>query len=270
MDAGAKAHTREGPVTSLVFPTYNPGQGVERTWSEVREFLQEAPGRWEVIFVCDGCSDGSPDRLVELSRNDSERVRVLSYLPNRGKGFAVRQGLSAASGAWRIFTDVDLAYGFADVLRIADELRAGAEVVIASRTHPGSQILLPARLLNYVYRRHLQSQVFSALARTLLPIEQRDTQAGLKGFTRNAVEALLPHLACNGFGFDCELLTACKYLDISVAEIPVCLQYDNPGSTTGIQGMGKMIAELWRIRRRWQHFQLREGNSAADSIRRAA
>ena len=270
MDAGAGAHFREGPITSLVFPTYNPGPSIERTWSEVREFLRTAPGKWEILFVCDGCTDNSADRLLHLSRGHSDRVRVMSYTPNRGKGYAVRQGLEAAHGEWRIFTDVDLAYGFGDVLRLAEELRTGAAVVIASRTHPNSQIVLPARHLNYVFRRHLQSMVFSALTRTLLPIEHRDTQAGLKGFSRKAVESLLPHLECDGFGFDCEVLTACKHLRISVTEIPVSVQYNVLGSTTGVHGTRRMIAELWRIRRRWLHFQMPAGEATTSDIRRAA
>src|SRR5262249_32473764 len=83
-------------LTSLVFPTYNPGPLVERTWRDVRAFLHGAPGEWEILFVCDGCNDGSPERLAELSRAEGERVRVLSYTPNRGKGYAVRHGLAAA------------------------------------------------------------------------------------------------------------------------------------------------------------------------------
>jgi dolichyl-phosphate beta-glucosyltransferase len=47
---------------------------------------------------------------------------VIGYSPNRGKGYAVRAGLLAARGRFRIFTDVDLAYRLADVARVADEL----------------------------------------------------------------------------------------------------------------------------------------------------
>jgi dolichyl-phosphate beta-glucosyltransferase len=240
-----------GQLTSLVFPAYNPGPRIERTWQAVQHFLRYAPGRWEVLFVCDGCTDGTPARLEELSRAVPGPVRVLNYAPNRGKGYAVRRGLAAAAGQWRLFTDVDLAYGLDDVVRVAQALWAGADVAIASRTHPDSRLVLPNRLQGYAYRRHLQSLLFTVLARALLPVGQRDTQAGLKGLSAAVARQVLPQLHCDGFGFDCELLTACNHYGIAVAEVPVCLRYEDTVSTTSVRSMGGMVRELLRIRRDW-------------------
>jgi dolichyl-phosphate beta-glucosyltransferase len=240
-----------GQLTSLVFPAYNPGPRIERTWQAVQHFLRFAPGRWEVLFVCDGCTDGTPARLEDLTRAVPGPVRVLTYAPNRGKGYAVRRGLDAAAGQWRLFTDVDLAYGLDDVVRLAQALWAGADVAIASRTHPDSRLVLPAHLQGYAYRRHLQSLLFTALARALLPVRHQDTQAGLKGLSAAVARQLLPRLHCDGFGFDCELLTACSHHGIPVTEVPVCLHYEDAVSTTSVRSMGRMVRELLRIRRDW-------------------
>jgi hypothetical protein len=240
-------------LTSLVFPAYNPGaRQAERTWAEVRRFLDEAPRRWEVIFVCDGCDDGTPERLAALTRSDTARVRVLSHAPNRGKGFAVRLGLGAARGAHRLFTDFDLAYGWDDVLRVARALWDGADVAAASRTHPESRLVVPVGLQGYAYRRHLQSIAFGALARLLLPIRQADTQAGLKGISARAAWLVLPHLRCDGFGFDCELLTACARYHLPVTEVPVQVRYEDQTSTTGWRAALKMVGELLQVRRDWR------------------
>jgi dolichyl-phosphate beta-glucosyltransferase len=239
-------------LTSLVFPAYNPGPLVERTWGEVKEFLRRAPGSWEVLFVCDGCTDGTPERLADLTRAEADRVRVLSHAPNHGKGYAVRRGLEAARGQWRLFTDVDLAYGFDDILRVAETLHAGADVAIGSRLHPQSRLLLPPTLQGYAYRRHLQSLIFSRLVRLLLPLTQRDTQAGLKGLSARAAQAVLPHLRCHGFEFDCELLTACARLGLEVTEVPVLVRYEDTVSTTNLRSMTRMVGELWKIRRAWR------------------
>ena len=241
------------PVTSLVLPAYNPGPGVEATWRAVAEFLDSRPGPWEAVFVLDGCSDGTADRLARLAaRRPDPRLRVVDYAPNRGKGHAVRVGLLAARGAHRLFTDIDLAYPFEDVARVADALRAGAAVAIASRDHPESQLHMPAAVLPYAYRRHLQSRVFGAAARALLPIAQRDTQAGLKGMTAIVAEHVVPELRCDGFGFDCELLTACARSAIPVTEVPVTVRYENTASTTGGRATLRMVRELWAIRRSWR------------------
>lgn len=260
----------ESALTSLILPAYNPGAFIEQTWQEVRAFLRSAAGPWEVLFVCDGCTDGSPARLEEFVREEPERARVVSYAPNRGKGYAVRRGLEAARGRWRVFTDVDLAYRFDDIVRVADALRAGADMAIASRVHPDSRLLLPPTLLGYLYRRHLQSAVFSALVRLLLPLKQRDTQAGLKGLSAAAARRLLPNLRCDGFGFDCELLTACARYALSVAEVPVCVRYFDAASTTGLASMGRMVRELWQIRRDWRPAAAMAPPAAEPGYREAA
>jgi dolichyl-phosphate beta-glucosyltransferase len=245
--------TGDGLLASLVFPTYNPpGAVLERTCQEVEQFLRTGSGNWEVLFVCDGCTDATPERLAAWAHTQGGRVRILSYAPNRGKGHAVRHGLQAARGECRLFMDVDLAYSFDDLLRVRAALQDGADAAIASRTHPDSQVVLPSRLQGYVYRRHLQSLAFSALVRLLLPLTQRDTQAGLKGLTAAAAKKVLPHLSCNGFGFDCELLTACARCVLTVAEVPVCVRYEDRMSTTNAVAMSRMVRELWRIRRAWR------------------
>jgi dolichyl-phosphate beta-glucosyltransferase len=247
-----RARTAARPLVSLVLPAYNPGPSIEGTWRAVRDFVRVRPDPWEAVFVLDGCTDGTADRLAGLaSEFPDPRLRVLSHAPNRGKGFAVRRGLLAARGAYRIFTDVDLAYSFDDIARVADELRHGAAVAIASRDHPESVVQVPASRLGYAFRRWLQSRLFGAAARRLLPVTQRDTQAGLKGMAAAVADGLLPALRCDGFGFDCELLTACARLGVPVAEVPVCVRYEGRGSTTGPGSGLRMVCELWRIRRTW-------------------
>jgi len=241
-------------VTSLVLPAYNPGPQIERTYLAVRNFLRRRRSRWEAVFVLDGCTDGTDERLSALRRRASEpRIQVLAFAENRGKGHALRAGLLAARGSRRIFTDVDLAYGFRDILRVNSALRRGAHVAIASRDHHQSELRLPARMLPYALWRRAQSRCFGAVVRTLLPIAQRDTQAGLKGMQAAVAESVLPQLHCDGFGFDCELLTACARLRIDVAEVPVAVRFDDRRSTTNWRSTTSMIGEVLSIRRRWKH-----------------
>jgi glycosyltransferase involved in cell wall biosynthesis len=256
MQVRAAGRSCNQPLLSLVFPTYNASRLLPRAWTEIQRFLAQQNESWEVLFVCDGCTDGTSQRLQELLRQSSGQVRVLSYTPNRGKGYAVRHGLAAARGRWRIFTDVDLAYGFDDVLRVAQSLRDGADIAIASRTHAESRLVMPTALQAYAYRRHLQSILFSLLVRRLLPIQHRDTQAGLKGINAATTEKLLPSLRSNGFELDCELLVAATRLGLRVSEVPVCVRYEDRASTTNLQSMTHMLRQLLRIRKEWTQERL--------------
>jgi dolichyl-phosphate beta-glucosyltransferase len=241
-----------GPTFSLIFPTYNAASFIDSTWNGVCEFLNTTDERWEVLFVCDGCTDDTPARLTELMQNGPRHVRLVSYPANRGKGYAVRRGLEAARGSWRLFTDVDLAYRFEDIAHVAATLKAGADVAIGARLHPESRVIVPTRYQGYLYRRQLQSLVFSAVVRCLLPLGQLDTQAGLKGLSARAVRLLCPLLECDGFGFDCELLVLCGRLGIQVVEVPVTMQYDGEPSTTGWRAFPQMLREIWQVRQRWK------------------
>src|SRR3954468_3750408 len=52
-----------GPQVSLVFPAYNPGPSLAETLRQIGPFLDAQAGRWEAVFVCDGCTDGTAERL---------------------------------------------------------------------------------------------------------------------------------------------------------------------------------------------------------------
>jgi hypothetical protein len=111
---------------------------------------------------------------------------------------------------------------------------------------------MPTGLQGYAFLRHLQSLLFSGLVRWLLPLELKDTQAGLKGFSAGVIEQLIPRVRCHGFEFDCELLTGCVRLGIPITEMPVLVRYDNNSSTTSWKTSLRMIRGLWRIRQNWK------------------
>ena len=256
------------PSFSLVLPTYNAASILPQTFPQIADFLlqkhQAGSEAWEVLFVCDGCSDGCDRQLEALAADFNAQaalwpataysppvVRVIKYARNRGKGYAVRLGLLRATGDYRIFADVDLAYRLDQIEALARHLAAGRDVVVASRAHRESEVVQSVAMAGYLRRRKLQSFVFSTIARVLLGIRQRDPQAGLKGLSARAATTVLKHVKCAGFGFDCDLLRACRYLGIPIHEVPIRVVYDAVQSTTTVGSSFKMIRELWRIRRRW-------------------
>jgi hypothetical protein len=84
--------------------------------------------------------------------------------------------------------------------------------------------------------------------------------------TATVAESLIPHLSCDGFGFDCELLTACARVGIPLIEVPVCVHYDGKTSTTSPRSGVQMLRELWRIRRSWRKKNIQMITIAETSI----
>jgi len=116
---------------SILMPAYNEAATVE---SAIERLLAvELPvEKTELIVVEDGSRDGT--REILAARPDTAGVRVLFHDRNRGKGAALRTGLSAARGAYTTVLDADLEYDPQDLPRLLDPLLTGrAEVVFGSR-----------------------------------------------------------------------------------------------------------------------------------------
>lgn len=111
----------------VLIPSYNPGPKVFATVAAARHHWQPV---WVVV---DGSTDGTGEQLSRLAREDPG-LRVFVQPRNRGKGAAVRAGLSAA-----------LEHGFSHVLTMDSDGQHPAERIPAfmaeSRAAPGSMIL---------------------------------------------------------------------------------------------------------------------------------
>src|SRR5262245_21764119 len=77
MQERTPARAWDETLFSLVFPTYNPGTGLEKTWRQVSDFLASAADKWEILFICDGCTDGTPERLAEWIAHQTQPIRML-------------------------------------------------------------------------------------------------------------------------------------------------------------------------------------------------
>ena len=96
---------------SVVIPAYNEAGRIERTLSGAMTHLEARGTPFEILVVDDGSSDDTAGVVTKWAqaRDASERLRVLRYDTNRGKGYAVRYGILRANGSRILFMDADLA-----------------------------------------------------------------------------------------------------------------------------------------------------------------
>ncbi len=247
----------DGFAVTLVVPTYNAMEFIDGTVGRLRRFVGENP-TWCVLFVCDGCTDGTAEHLDKVLADDGAAMRVESYVKNRGKGFALRLGLDRATTPYRLFTDVDLAYDPAEALRLIPVLENGADIAVVNRIHADSRYLISPRDFPSIYKRHLMSRTFNWWLRRMLPIKILDTQAGLKGMTAAAWERISPHLTTDGFFFDVEFLAWAGALGLKTGEAPVHFSYVDPTTVRMVRHGYSMLFETLKLRKR-----LREGLAEA-------
>lgn len=234
---------------SVVIPAYNAAPFLAQSVERAVAWLAERGGPFEVVVVDDGSSDGTPDILADLAR--LEPVRVLRHEPNRGKGYAVRRGMLEATGARRVFLDAGLTYPPSNLEPVLRALADGADVAIGSRVHPESRYTVACSAFRTLYLRHLMGRTYNRIVRAAVVGGVSDTQAGIKGMTAAAAEALFSRARLERFAFDVEVLYLARRLGLRVVEVPVRFEYRDERSTLRLVRDGaRMLRDLLSIRRR--------------------
>lgn len=219
------------PYLSVVVPVYN---GEERIGDTIRDLLAYLVGAGldaELIIVDDGSTDQTPSRAHDALEGALIPVQFVHSPANEGKGAAVRRGMQLARGTLRVFIDADLAYPPSEIGKIVQRLQAGADVAIASRVHPDSRYVISPAFFRYLYTRHVSGRLFNWLVQLFLLPGIRDTQAGLKGFSRTAAEKLFSGWLPGGFSFDLAILFRARTLGMKVEQVPVVYRYDTEPTT---------------------------------------
>ncbi|MGZ4315477.1 MAG: glycosyltransferase family 2 protein [Gaiellaceae bacterium] len=226
--APASAEARSRPLLTVVVPVYNGGDGIVDNVGVIqRSVAAGLPGEdVEVIVVSDGSIDDTAERL--LSARSEAGIRVIHYDRNLGKGYAVKTGALAAHGDWIALVDADLDLDPASVPHYVEMAqREGLDFAIGSKRHPDS-------VVHYPRSRRIASWCYQQLNRVLFRLDVRDTQVGLKVFSRAVADDVLPLLLVKRFAFDLELLVvAASRGHGKVRELPVRLEYRFSGSGVG-------------------------------------
>lgn len=228
------------PRLTIVIPCYNERNRLPPTLAAVLQYLdaKQLPG--EVLVVDDGSRDGTPDWVRQEAARDG-RIRLLSYQPNRGKGFAVKTGLAAARGEAVLFMDADGSTPVTEVEPLWAVMQQGvAEVVVGSRALKAARILAAQSPL-----RRMAGDLFGWLARVLVAHGVADTQCGFKLFTQKAAAAIAARLTVSSAIFDVELLLIAKKEGFRIAEIPVLWKHDE--DTRISYNLQKALRVVWEL-----------------------
>jgi dolichyl-phosphate beta-glucosyltransferase len=237
--------TSDTPFLSVIIPAYNEEKRIQDTLDTVFDYLRCQSYSSEVIVV----DDGSRDQTVQVCQASLAGVanaRLITYQPNRGKGYAVRQGMLASKGQVALFTDADLSTPVAEIEIALKHLESGDDIVIGSRAIAGVQI----GKYQPLYRR-IGSRVFNLLRDGIVGVgisRFKDTQCGFKVFHGELARDLFRRLTVDGFMFDVELLYIAIRLGCRIYEQPIRWT-DMPGSKLRfVRDTLRMFKDLAMIR----------------------
>lgn len=221
---------------SIIIPAYNEQA---RIGTVLANYCGHFPNE-EIIVVCNGCSDNTPDIVRRVCSKHSQ-VRALYFEEKLGKGGAIIEGFKAARGDKVGFVDADESVA-PDVVKRMFDVLSNVDGVIASRKLKGSIILI-----KQPWQRRIASKIFNILVRIMFGLNFKDTQCGAKVFKREAIKDVLDSLNAKGFEFDVELLWRLKSKGYKVVEFPISWKHSE-GSTFGFSNAPKMFFSLVRVR----------------------
>lgn len=223
-----------GECISIVMPAFNESELIAANLREVVETFERFNANFEVILVDDGSHDNTHLQALVVSVDHPEKVRVLRYEVNQGKGNALMAGAANARGDFVVFLDSDMDIHPEQLPRYFEIMeKKKADAVIGSKRHPESQV-------RYPLIRQLYSTGYYTLVRALFGLPLRDTQTGLKLFRRKLLKDVLPRVLAKRFAFDIEMLSIAHHLGYRIVDAPVVLGFNRRYGRINYK-------EVWRI-----------------------
>lgn len=228
--------------TTVVVPTYNEIDNIERLLREVRKTLPDA----RVLVVDDGSPDGTAARADELGA-ELGNIDVLRRTEKNGLGNAYRAGLRRAidDGAEIcVQMDADLSHDPEVLPALVANVENGADLAIGSRYVPGG------RTVDWPRKRRMLSRWGNRYAAGVLGLAINDATAGYRAYRSSMLEQMqFETVRAEGYGFQVEMTYRLISAGGKVVEFPITFQDRTEGvskmSGSIIQEAFVLVAKLW-------------------------
>lgn len=234
---------------SLCIPMYNEISIIRDTAKQVSDYMSANFEDYEIIFINDGSSDGCDNAVREMNL---PCVKVEGYEENRGKGYAIRLGMTVAKGDIRMFTDADLAYGL-DVIRQAQDTMVenpDADMLIGSRN------LLDDGYEGYTFIRKLASKTYLKVLSIVGGFKLSDSQCGCKAFRGEAANEIFSRLTVDRFAFDFEAILWAVKFGMKIIEMPVKIINHRESKVSVLRDAPKMLCDIIKMKNRIKKTQI--------------
>lgn len=222
------------PKLSLVIPFFNECDNVEPLHAEIESAMQALDDPWEAVYVDDGSTDGTYDRLLAARESDPAHVNVIRLRRNFGQTAALAAGFNHARGEVIVTLDGDLQNDPADIPRLLEELSRGYDVVSGWRKIRRDRFL----------SRRLPSQIANWLVSRMTGVELHDHGCTLKAYRREVIGEISLYGEMHRF-----LPAQAQWVGARICEIPVHHRARRAGiSKYGIWRTYRVLLDLLTLR----------------------
>ena len=208
------------PFLSVIIPARNEAKRLPLTLVDIDRHLSEADFSYEIIVVDGASTDGTPE-LVKKFKGIINNLELIELEGDEGKGGAIKRGMLAARGKYRLFTDADNSTSIEHFNKMLLYLKEGCDIVIGSRALKGAKLDPPQPFI-----RQLLGKAGNLFIQIIVLPGIWDTQCGFKCFTEKAAMKIFPLQKITaapprGWGFDVEILALARRLSFRIKEMPV-------------------------------------------------
>lgn len=190
---------------SIIIPAFNEENSVQKIIKKVANV--NYPCDFEIIFINNGSIDLTLKKASEIKIHN---LKIFSYKKNMGKGFAIKTGLSHATGNIYIIQDADLEYNPENIPSLIKPLiNKKFDIALGNR--------FSGKNKKDIY--YFGNKLFTFLVNVLYSSKIKDVETGYKAFTKEVANLLKFEL--NDFGFEIEFISMALKNRLGITEIPV-------------------------------------------------
>jgi dolichyl-phosphate beta-glucosyltransferase len=228
---------------SVIIAAYNEENRICPSLLKISEYLCNNQLEHEIIVVDDGSSDGTSEVAGALS-NRIQNLKIIRYPLNRGKGYALRQGVLASKGTLVLLTDADLSTPIEELEKLSTSLiENNCRIAIGSRALARSEIIV-----KQPWMRQKMGKIFNRIIRVLVLDGFSDTQCGFKLFSGNIARQLFKVARIDRFAYDVEILALAKKKGLMISEVPIKWNNSFDSKVNPIFDSLQMLKDIFKIR----------------------
>ena len=164
-------------MISIVIPVFNEKESIPDLYLEIIENVSSY-GKWEIIFIDDGSSDGSKDKINDIISKDS-KVKLISFYRNFGKSAALSEGFKHSKGDIIITMDADLQDDPAEIPNLINKINEGFDLVSGWK-----------KVRHDPWTKTLPSKIFNFVTRILTGVKIHDFNCGLKAYRSSVIKTI--------------------------------------------------------------------------------
>ncbi len=202
--------------TAVVIPAYKPDHRLPPYVAELKN-----AGIGKIVIVDDGSGADFQPLFASIPQDDV--VHIISYVPNAGKGVALKRGMAYLNDncpdqAFVVTADSDGQHTVKDVLRMAEAMAENSDgVLLGSRDFNQPDVPFKSRNGN---------KITSTVFKLLYGVWVSDTQTGLRAFAR---ELLPMMIAVKGdrYEYEMNVLIECAHQKVAMRALPIQTVYEN-------------------------------------------